>query len=238
VPWTRNQKIAAGAGVVGAGGLLAWWLLGQTQAQGCPTGDVAELANGTCPSGYETDPNAPGCCMPIPPPPCSATTIGPGCGPGQVCLYGCIPKGAIDAVWPLTAEPPAYSTFAVPASAPANALPSALPRFNTRGGANYSSTGWSGLFVAGPPNVNNSPVVALNLEDYQIDNANGQGSPWSLPWENYVDATHTEWPGIMWTEGILKISTVPAGFGDTVTLWLTYADGSTSPQIGRGYYAH
>lgn len=35
----------------------------------CPPGDVQANPDGSCPQGYVADPNSPGCCMPVSPPP-------------------------------------------------------------------------------------------------------------------------------------------------------------------------
>lgn len=37
------------------------------QNPNCPSGDVAANSDGSCPAGYQPDPNSPGCCKPIPP---------------------------------------------------------------------------------------------------------------------------------------------------------------------------
>jgi len=110
--------LALGVGV-GVGALIAYLLFPWKQNVACPYGD--ELAvDGTCASGYQPDPNYPGCCEPEgcpggdivepesgcpdcfePDPnhpgccqqlPCSAACPGGYCADGGICAYGiCYP---------------------------------------------------------------------------------------------------------------------------------------------------
>ena len=69
----RGTALAASALAISLGGIgLALYL---SRPKGpppppsctCPSGDVCPNASGTCPSGYQPDPSAPGCCEPTGP---------------------------------------------------------------------------------------------------------------------------------------------------------------------------
>jgi hypothetical protein len=51
--------------VGGAAGIIGYVIAtAKGTSPSCPSGDVPESGGGTCPSGYEPDPSAPGCCKP------------------------------------------------------------------------------------------------------------------------------------------------------------------------------
>lgn len=54
----------------------------------CPLTDLPASSNGTCPTGYITDPDYPGCCMSSCPSTCSSDSDCSACGPDFVCENG------------------------------------------------------------------------------------------------------------------------------------------------------
>lgn len=108
MPLGKGAKAGIAIAVLGlasAGTYLAYRAIAPSPSS-CPTGDVKQNADGSCPSGYEADPNYPGCCKPVTPPPPTCQTVNPALnaspttlvcqGPIVFRFSGCTPNGEVD----------------------------------------------------------------------------------------------------------------------------------------------